>query len=399
MNTSIVREQLERERDVARSWWHLPLHTRLALEDGQSCLLLYNGQPGGSAGPDVRDAVLCFLPRVDQQEIESATLLTVSSSGGADSGMEGGSRLVGDVEFHTFASDWFAHNHQLDPRYNRVILHVTLFLDSSVPTRRQDGALVPTCSLLDLPWLPEETSTWPCQQSPLAADALLTTLLYAGLQRFNARSQVLRESLAQSRSQPGSAFNAYDTCLLPDLAEGLGYGRDRAFFRAAGLRLVGLPTRIPEPLGHTSMPAPLDARRLRILSELSTRWRQIGVWQTLRPACQVDQEARMAIADLRASFHPLSQARADILICNTVLPFAAAVAHLEGRANLANRAYQLYLAYPGLISNRITRIMSTQVQLAKEPGQACLQQGLHYIYSQTCQAKSCQVCLCGGQRL
>jgi hypothetical protein len=33
---------------------------------------------------------------------------------------------AGDVEIHRTASDWFSHQHQHDPRYNRVILHVVL---------------------------------------------------------------------------------------------------------------------------------------------------------------------------------------------------------------------------------------------------------------------------------
>ena len=63
MNALMIRERAEQETDIARDWWRLPSHTLLPLEDGQRCLLLYNGRPGGPAGPDVRDAVLRSLPR------------------------------------------------------------------------------------------------------------------------------------------------------------------------------------------------------------------------------------------------------------------------------------------------------------------------------------------------
>lgn len=371
-----VRERYEHESDIAHRWWQCSPGTLLPLADGQRCLLLYHGQPGGAAGPDVRDAIVRF-PGLQAEEAQ----------------------LVGDVEFHTHASDWFAHHHQSDPRYNRVILHVVLVLDSQLPTRRQDGAIVPTCSLLDLPHIPEHITPWPCQQNPLIASQLTTTLFYAGLLRFKEKSAVLRQTLAEIHPQSNAGFDVYDSCLLPALAEGLGYGRDRAFFRAVGLRLVGLPTRIPEPLGHTQTPAPLDARRLRILYTLSARWQQTGLWRTLRHICSQKQDVKAASAALRAALHPLSRARSDILICNIVLPFAAAVADLEVHPHLAAWAYQIYLAYSGLVSNRVTRIMSMQLQLSEEPTQASLQQGLQYIYAQTCQAKHCQTCLCGGQRL
>ena len=157
-----------------------------------------------------------------------------------------------------------------------MILHVVLVLDSRIPTRRQDGALVPTCSLHDLPEIPEQVAAWPCQQRPLPADQIITTLVYAGLLRFHEKSHLLHQALAATQPRSDAPFDMYDSCLLPALAEGLGYGRDRAFFRAVGLRLVGLPARIPQPLGHTQAPAPLDARRLRILYTLSARWRRTG---------------------------------------------------------------------------------------------------------------------------
>lgn len=414
MSARAVRERGTQETDIARKWWQLPASTLLPLEDGSRCLVLYTGQPGGSAGPDVRDAVLRFLPGLmgtgavtgevyaSDTQREKATYESICSSltgqGPCTSSHEE-IQLVGDVEFHIHARDWFAHGHHTDPRYNQVILHVVLFLDSPATTRRQDGRAVATCSLLDLPSLPSQAPAWPCQQQPLAANTLTVTLLCAGLQRFQEKSQVLSNALVASKVQHNSTFHAYDICLLPALVEGLGYGRDRAAFRAVGQRLAGLSTHIPEPLGHTSTPAPLDLRRLRILATLNARWRQSGVWHALQQAFSPDQDVKTAIVALRAVFRPLSKARTDILICNVVLPFATAVANLENNSRLAARAQQLYLAYPELVSNRVTRIMSTQLQLRKEPGQACLQQGLHHIYAQTCQAKCCQDCLCGGNRL
>lgn len=368
----ILRERGEQESDLARDWWRLEPHTLLSLEDGRRCLLLYSGQPGGPAGPDVRDAVLRLLP--------------------ADT------TLAGDVEFHLRAGDWFAHGHHTDPRYNQVILHVVRYPDSQTPTRREDGELVPTCSLLDPAQLPQQVPTWPCQKRPLAPQALTATLLQAGLQRFVEKSHAFYRALMKPPASSGE-FHVYDLCLLPALAEALGYGRDRAFFRAAGLRLLGLPARVPEPLGHTRTPAPLDVSRLRVLRTLATRWHAPGAWQMLSQTLLTSQDVKAAIVALRAALHPLNRARADILIVNVILPFAGAVAELENDVHLAARTQQIYLAYPGLTSNRITRMMSTQLQQTEEPVQACLQQGLHHIYVHTCRTKDCQDCLCGGQRL
>ena len=52
---------------------------------------------------------------------------------------------VGHIEIHLKSSDWNAHNHQTDPAYNTVILHVVWEHDQ--PIRRLDGTVLPTLEL------------------------------------------------------------------------------------------------------------------------------------------------------------------------------------------------------------------------------------------------------------
>lgn len=54
---------------------------------------------------------------------------------------------VGSVELHLHASDWYAHGHQDDPRYEELILHVVLDDDREV--RDRSGRIVP-CGVLRL---------------------------------------------------------------------------------------------------------------------------------------------------------------------------------------------------------------------------------------------------------
>ena len=237
------------EKDVAHRWYALSPGVRLPLSNGDTYQLIFAGRPGSALGPDVRDAV--FHP---------------------------GS--VGDVEFHIRASDWFTHLHHIDARYNNVILHVVLILDDLTPTLRQDGVIIPTCSLQDvssLPRLPHTTNltiTWPCHSmmQEMSTVECTSLLRYAGLLRFEQKTHTFVELLHNGP--------AYDTCLILALAEGLGYGRDRAFFRAAGSYLLGLADDPPEPLGRTPNPPPLDAQRLRVLHNLVEQWR---TWSMANP--------------------------------------------------------------------------------------------------------------------
>ncbi|HZR43580.1 MAG TPA: DUF2851 family protein [Ktedonobacteraceae bacterium] len=406
------------EQEVAQRWWAMPPGSLLPLSNGDSYQLLFAGRPGGASGPDVRDAVFCTVsPRQVLTEVES------QGDGEAYRQYASKRRRAGDVEFHVRASDWVTHQHHTDPRYNHVILHVVLICDDPYPTVRQDGIIVPVCSLSDLPnflspsSLPliHKETVWPCQQAMVHLDdeERYRLLQQAGLLRFEQKTHAFVEQLHSA--EPIRVLDIYDICLLPALAEGLGYGRDRDFFRAVGLHLLllhypqmsfacipGTPGQavvLPEPLGRSALPAPLDSARLRVLSQLVERWHAPGVWRTLHNLLITHLHASFdeCLQALRALFGELglSLARTDILIINVVLPFAAAVALLERDVVLAERAQELYIMHPGLSSNSITRMMCTQLQLPQEPQGSCQQQGLHYIYQQTCREKRCDVCMVG----
>ena len=56
-----------------------------------------------------------------------------------------GTKWAGNVEIHVNSSDWFRHNHQNDPVYNNIILHV-VFSDDN-PVRRENLETIPTIEL------------------------------------------------------------------------------------------------------------------------------------------------------------------------------------------------------------------------------------------------------------
>lgn len=378
---STIRKNIVYEDDLAQRWESLPPGCLLPANDGNTYRLLFAGRPGGSAGPDVRDAVL--------QDTLMCSL-----------------RLVGDIEFHTYASDWVTHQHGNDPRYNQVILHVVLYCDTTQPTQRQDGAIVPVCSLNDLSpvtLLPTQQETqWPCQRimPTLSEQEQSQRLRRAGLLRFEQKTSTFVEHIRATSSAmlTATTLQHYDTCLLIALAEALGYGRDRKLFRAIGLYLLGQATTLPEPLGRSPAPAPLDSKRLAFLQHLTQAWQQPSSsgWQQMQKYI-----LHKELAGLRSLFcqQGLSLARTDILICNVALPFAAAIALLEQDTHLLECATNLYLAHPSLPSNSITRAMCQHIGLASQPHGACQQQGLHHIYQETCKQKHCSLCIAGRERL
>jgi len=63
-----------------------------------------------------------------------------------------GQSVVGDVEIHFFESDWWAHGHGDNPRFDRVVLHVVLFEEEpgGRPARTSRGAAPERLQLLPL---------------------------------------------------------------------------------------------------------------------------------------------------------------------------------------------------------------------------------------------------------
>ncbi len=54
---------------------------------------------------------------------------------------------AGNVEMHLKSSDWYWHNHEADPNYDNVILHVVWEHDAEI--YRKDNSLIPTLVLKD----------------------------------------------------------------------------------------------------------------------------------------------------------------------------------------------------------------------------------------------------------
>jgi hypothetical protein len=363
---------------------------------------LFAGLPGGATGPDVRDAVFAVSYRPLLSVVQSLHLAS--------------SQVVGDVEFHVRAADWMVHGHHHDARYNNVVLHVVFSLDSRHLTRRQDGMDVPVCCLQDvvapgtwpLPPSAPRLVDWPCHavMPNLRPDEVVRILSLAGQIRFEQKTHAFVEEVhARLSLFSASLFSVYDQSLIVALAEGLGYGRDRYFFRATGLSLLHAQNiqAMPEPLGRALYPAPLDARRLRGLGRLVDSWRLGGAWQTfyklLFPDVErTDSERLQAIRTVFCAAE-ISLARADILIVNVVLPFAAAIGLIERDTFLSELALRLYLAHPGLSENRVTRLMCQQLRLSALPQGSCQQQGLQHIYQQTCREKRCAHCILGKREL
>jgi hypothetical protein len=363
----------------------------LRAADGAHYTVVYQGRPGGPAGPDFRDAVLT-----------DAT----------------GARLTGDIELHLSPAGWRAHGHGADPRYNGLALHVTLTAgrgDVLGATTLASGRRAPLVALAaQAAPATLNLATWPCadfavhragiRASPRAQVALLRA---AGWARFDERVVAFDVALQVAPATGVVGWSAADGVLFIALAEGLGYGRDRAALRACGERLAR--GEAPDALLTTVARLPvIERRRLTGLLSLAERWGAAGPLAALSSALLRGAERAGAAGAARALTEALIVAergavaagRARILAFNVALPAVVAWARSQPSASpvapLAPLALAVTEALPGLPSNQITREMARQLGLPRLPSGALAQQGLHHVWAQHCREKRCCGCPCAA---
>ncbi len=118
MNSKILVNLTERQ--FLQIWYSQNLKTiYLTATDGRKIEVIRRGKWNFDTGPDFKSALLRIGNQLQQ----------------------------GDVEVHLRTTDWYAHQHDKDPHYNQVILHVVLWEDLKNPVIRQDGQQVPTLVL------------------------------------------------------------------------------------------------------------------------------------------------------------------------------------------------------------------------------------------------------------
>jgi hypothetical protein len=180
-----------RERFIQHIWSKQYLQKRLRTTEGKPLEVLSIGKQNFGSGPDFLGAKIKI----------------------------GNITYAGDVEIHRTAFDWLRHQHQEDPHYNSVVLHVVLETGQNVsPTFVQAGRHIPVLVLSD--FLSESLHTiWrkaildertqrlkklPCHAfvQKIPAEALRAWLEKLGAQRIELKIRRFEERLRQLAREP-----------------------------------------------------------------------------------------------------------------------------------------------------------------------------------------------------
>ena len=390
------------EKALHEAWQRSDGHRAvLDTDEGDRYRVLYPGMPGGSFGPDFRDAV---FEAVD------------------------GSEVQGDVEVHRRASEWYTHGHDLDVRYGGVVFHAVA--GGSKDSRKTVNGMGMTVPEIDIgafiseervPSFERET----CQPGREGDGAEVDEWLdAAGDERFALK--VGSQRVAVESFGP-------DLALQMAIFEALGYPRNRAAFRHLAKRLpwaflagfgrggasdwgggaaraedllrwgAGFGekphwVKVPRLLGDepnwvaaAGRPANRVETRLKAAARFVAKWWRIG--GPLRHALSVmdgdGAAARMSSVRIGDGFVVegglVGRGRAGEIVINAVLPTVAAWAEIGRDRELYATALRLYASHPSLPSNSVfeeaVRVLVRRgVPLGTTVRGARRQQGVMHIY-------------------
>jgi hypothetical protein len=171
------------KEDLLQTIWKLKrfdLHN-LTCTSGEKLQIINFGNHNFNAGPDFLDANVII----------------------------GDKQWFGSVEIHIKSSDWNLHNHQLDPAYNNVILHVVYLHNKEI--KNQNNQTIPTLELnnrieLDIienfENLFSNSSLIPCSQSIATVDQSKIKIFLSRLlvERLESKAQKIIELLEASKN-------------------------------------------------------------------------------------------------------------------------------------------------------------------------------------------------------
>ncbi|MCE9582873.1 MAG: DUF2851 family protein [Planctomycetes bacterium] len=354
----------------------------------------------------------------------------------------GGREVRGDVELHCDPAEWSRHGHDRDPRYDAVVLHVSLTGGVEVVT--SSGRRVPRLVVAPVgaepsarrrvPAVAAEAGIGPCHEE--APARLVKALEDFGVERMQRRAARFAEWARQ---------DGPDEAVWRALAEVMGYGANYQAFRALALHVpwssfgdappgpgraiaveaallhasglwpgepvdapsrarllelfATLPPRRVEPFGAAAWrPAvrPPDApvRRFAALAALVAETSPSGLLD--RWAADPDHAAASLLVpplpywNLRAAWGPaafarpvslLGAGRARVAAASAILPLVTAL-----RPSAADSARRAFLNLGPLPEDHITRFVRFRIFGAPRGRRlsAAAQQGLHHLYRAGC---------------
>ena len=344
-----------------------------------------------------------------------------------------GKNLTGDVEIHLNTNDWYSHQHDDNPAYNTVILHVVLRhnRNENITINEKNDHI----EILELQYIISDEIEKLFQKYE-ERDYLINEK-YCGL-FASIRPEFLEKMLIQSgverlekkikRFEAELSFVSLDQLFYQSILEAMGYSKNKHQFylfskdnkwttyKQKNLSLNDFTEDLITKADFDNNKYGWYLFRIRPCNHPKTRIYQIApfIYKSFESsmASEITKLFSFTKGSLKLSLlkkriyenmryegieHKLGKDRIDTIVVNIFIPLLIIYSKILNDNELYTLCMKIYHEYNGLQENHISHIMKkymTEEQYAVSESKAICQQGLLNIYHKYCINHLCKLCRC-----
>ena len=340
---------------------------------------------------------------------------------------------TGDIEIHINSSDWYNHQHDENPAYNSVVLHVVLkhnhHTNITLNEKNEQVEILELQNVIseDIEKLfiryetrDQYTDEKYCSLfSKIRPEFLESLLVTSGYERLEKKIKRFEAELS---------FVSIDQLFYQSIFEALGYSKNKHQFylfskdnswlgyKQKNLAYDEFVNDLIEKADFYSNKYGWYLFRIRPCNHPKTRLYQIAplVYDSFSSTLTTEvtklfsfKKAEFTLARFRKRIYEklgceskytkykLGKDRVDAIVINVFIPLLIIFSKITNDNELHDLCHKIYTEYPGLEENHISHIMRkyvTEEQYALSENKAITQQGLLNIYHKYCINHLCKLC-------
>jgi len=347
-----------------------------------------------------------------------------------------GKPMQGDVEIHLNSGDWYQHQHDQNPAYNNVILHLVYNHNHHLnKTLTEDSEQIEIleikgCLSEDIDKLFREYEEKPFSPLPKYC-RLFANIRPEFFETFLANSGQDRLQKKIKRYRAELSFVSIDQLIYQSIFEALGYSKNKHQFYmfakennwlsykqrfVAGMTLAEFTEAMLQAAGFAENRYKWYTFRIRPCNQPQARISQIAQFIYSSFAASLITEVQKLFSFTKANFsmkgfkarlyerlyianshsqYKLGVDRINALVINVFIPILMVYAQQVNDTELGELCNNIYNNFEGLKENFIDQIMHnylTESQVRLIGKRAILQQGLLNTYHKYCINHLCEVC-------
>ena len=339
----------------------------------------------------------------------------------------------GDIEIHHTSCDWYNHQHDINPAYNKVVLHVVFKHNHHLDiTLNENNGEIEILELKDI--ISEEIqklfqkyseSPYHIKEKYCELFSIIRPEFFEKFLEKNGRERLEKKI---RRFEAELSFVSIDQLFYQSILESLGYSKNKApfylfskdwkwhYFKQKEYSYKEFVEDLISKAETETKKYNWYLFRIRPCNQPKNRLYQIAPFLYTSFQTSLTTEITKLFSFKKDEFslkefkkriyntfnteneftkYGLGKDRIDIIVINIFIPVLIVYAKMTSDEELRLLCYDIYNHYDGLINNNIDDLMKTYMteeQFATTSKKAIYQQGLLNIYHKYCLNHLCEIC-------